>query len=169
MYLLCNKYRNNTLTINHLKSDFGTKQCPAIVDNNHKMCLFNKRVCDQTRGTINTGGTQNTCPKHFVWCLRARSLTLALSCVVRAETFSWEQSSSRRSLRIWGREKSETSEGTETISIRACMRRQTHKIQLHTHTHASRHVKGKKKKKSNKTNEGGSDMWRGKRWNAEDA
>lgn len=27
--------------------------------------------------------------------------TLALSCVVRADTFSWEESSSRRSLRIW--------------------------------------------------------------------
>ncbi len=35
-------------------------------------------------------------------CVRfcACSLTLALNCVVRAETFSWEASSSRRSLRI---------------------------------------------------------------------
>lgn len=43
---------------------------------------------------------------HRVCVLCVFALTLALSCVVRAETFSWEASSSLRSLRICGCNKS---------------------------------------------------------------
>ncbi len=52
-------------------------------------CRYNKRIKSSLR-------TMYPCPP-----------TLALSCVVRADTLSWEASSSRRSLRIWKKKNAE--------------------------------------------------------------
>lgn len=58
------------------------------------------RMTTDTRSWIGN----KLCPKDIIkeWM---RPPTLALSCVVKAETFSWDASSSRRSLRIWKRER----------------------------------------------------------------